>query len=385
MKSYLFLITLLTIASAQQFTDLVVDADNSKVFGTLYPNENGSFVLVIKNVGEANANNIRVKLESDSDITLYPSTLNLGQLDRQDQISVPIGVFAGNIDPKKTHSVLVSISYGGYTYDPLEDFSRFSDLWETWTLPLNISSRLPVVRPTFASPKDVLPGESFTLNVTLENIGEGDAKDVEVKVQPPQAIGSDKETLYRSFRIVRGGKSEASFELFLSEEADEDLYKIPISISYKDLSEKNQYAADTEASINVIAPAELSISNVRITPSPLKKDHASTLSIRVENTGNGEAENIVAVLETPSGTQRSFIGNLVKNEDSSVAFLLVPEAEGDFAAKIKITYSDDLGAHEINESMNLKAYNGDLVQYAPLVAAVLLAIALLFLILRGKK
>lgn len=375
-----------SVAYSQFITQLIVDSESSKTFETLYPNENSSLILVIRNTGELNARNISVSLESHSDITFYPSRFVIGEIERQGVVSVPIEVRGGGIDPSRVHSVVVSMNYTGFLFQG--GYVAQEQSWsDTWVLPLNVSARKPILAMSVSEPEYGQPGGSTALGIVLENIGAGAARDVTLTIDPPDDIGISGEPIVSAYQLEPGEKLSSSFNLLISEDATKDLYNIPVLVTYTDMSEKNAYSKKAEASLRVKAPANLSLSNVRYDPFEVKAGQAATLSVRIENAGKGDAKNVEAVLDSPWGSQKSFVGLLKKDEDSSVAFLLLPDSEGTYALNITLFYDDDLGSHEVRKELtaSVRRWEGAQLLIYLGAAIVILAAGAMLLLRRVKK
>ncbi|HQP72179.1 MAG TPA: hypothetical protein PLP90_05885, partial [Methanoculleus sp.] len=79
------------------------------------------------------------------------------------------------------------------------------------------------------------------------------------------------------------------------------------------------------------------------------------LTIRVENTGTGEAKQVSATVDLPiEGKKEAFIGKIKPGNDAPVIFLLEGAPAGTHPYTLTLQYTDDMGDHTMEREMNLR-------------------------------
>jgi hypothetical protein len=101
--------------------------------------------------------------------------------------------------------------------------------------------------------------------------------------------------------------------------------------------------------------AELGFVTVDTSPSRLTEGMPFDLTIRIENTGTGEAKQVSAMVDLPvEGKKEAFIGKIKPGNDAPVIFLLEGANAGNHPYTLTIQYTDDMGEHTMTRQMNLR-------------------------------
>jgi hypothetical protein len=107
--------------------------------------------------------------------------------------------------------------------------------------------------------------------------------------------------------------------------------------------------------------AELGFVSVDTNPTRLMENTPFDLTVRIENTGTGEAKQVSAVVDLPSeGKKESFIGKIKPGNDAPAIFLLEGAKPGNHPYTVSITYTDDMGTHTMTRDMNLRVPQADI-------------------------
>jgi hypothetical protein len=235
----------------------------------------------------------------------------------------------------------------------------------------------------------VTPGQEFYLRTSVKNAGNGNAKNVRVMLN---LNGSSPlislEDNVRFFEHLGAGSSEnLLFKLLLGSNAEVQPYKIPLRITASNDAGTFQIDKAQEIGINVLNRAKIDISSLKFDPEVPVKGQSVSMTVRLENVGEGEARFVKARIEglEGSGSAGAFIGRLEKNDDAPAVFTFVPEKTGKQAATLVVEYEDDFGNHQLREdlSFNVNSRNGNIL---PLImgAAVIIAAAVFYLKKKGK-
>jgi len=80
----------------------------------------------------------------------------------------------------------------------------------------------------------------------------------------------------------------------------------------------------------------------------------TTLTIRLENFGDGNANSVKANIDIPFfGIKDAFLGELESGDDSSAVFTIIPDKSGSIDYNLVVIYKDDFGEHTFNEKLKL--------------------------------
>jgi hypothetical protein len=106
--------------------------------------------------------------------------------------------------------------------------------------------------------------------------------------------------------------------------------------------------------------AELGFVSVDTNPTRLTENTPFDLTIRIENTGTGEAKQVSATVNLPvEGKKEAFIGRIKPGNDAPAIFLLEGAKSGNHPYTLTVTYTDDLGTHTVTRDMNLRVVETD--------------------------
>ena len=95
-------------------------------------------------------------------------------------------------------------------------------------------------------------------------------------------------------------------------------------------------------------------------PSPLAEATPFDLTIRIENTGTGDAKKVSATVDLPAeGTKQAFIGKIKPGDDAPALFLIENMKGGTYPYNLTVNYTDDMGDHTFTLPMTLRVPPAD--------------------------
>ena len=229
-----------------------------------------------------------------------------------------------------------------------------------YPIPVNVNTgqyimQTPILVISKQLPESVNPGESFPVNLTIANAGAIKASDIVLttSTSTPSLGAKGPNTL--SLIPLDGGEVQTIDLDFITDRyMPVGLQKILLSIDYQlpDGTSKHQ---DEVIEVPVKGEAELGFVSVDTNPRRVVAGDPFDLTIRIENTGTGEAKQVSATTDLPmTGTQQSFIGKIKPGNDAPAIFMLDGGSGGTYAYNASITYTDDLGTHTIVSPMSLR-------------------------------
>ena len=273
----------------------------------------------------------------------------------------------GEIGPGQSISLMFSIRA------PSKSGMYYPEVWIDTTggkstrypIPVNVNTAVGIQRQAILIMDTSLggtanPGEEIPITLTLRNAGQTLADDVTIKLENTSAVVAPKNSdLYHLGVISGGGQQTVQLVLLSDKKANAGLVRIPVTISYSSIDGVLQ---TQKSGIDLImkGKAELGFVSVDTNPPRLTENAPFDLTIRIENTGTGEAKQVSAKIDLPSeGTKEAFIGKIKPGNDAPAIYLLEGAKAGNHPYNLTITYTDDMGVHTMNRQMNVRVPAAD--------------------------
>jgi hypothetical protein len=195
----------------------------------------------------------------------------------------------------------------------------------------------------------IAPGDTFPLQLSVNNIGTGKAKNIKVSSESESILmrGSNIELISK---IMPAETSQIECNFIVKNDLEPDAYKFPVKLEYID-EQGTSYALTYDIGLNVLNRAEVGIQNIKITPTPITPLDKVHIAGIVENTGNGDAKQVVVQLMTEEGDYKSFIGQLKTDDDAPFYLDIDPGSAGQKNFNLTIAYIDDFGSHNVNQTI----------------------------------
>ncbi|TRZ88802.1 MAG: hypothetical protein D4R88_06950 [Methanosarcinales archaeon] len=237
-------------------------------------------------------------------------------------------------------------------------------------------------------PELISPQDTFNITFSVSNEGTGIAREVQVNAAtgglPFVPIGADTKIIKN---LDPGESIQLNFRLLVKDKTLISSYSIPIKMEYKDENGKNTSSASF-VGVKVLGDAELSIGNIKTEPQNPARGDLVTITMRLENSGNGDAKSVKVSLDLPfEGTKTAFLGKIKPDDDAPGVFTFYSTESGDIPYTASIDFEDDLGKRTVKEALTLNIRNTNKNGIViPVIVVVLVAGAFVFyLIFRRKK
>jgi hypothetical protein len=201
----------------------------------------------------------------------------------------------------------------------------------------------------------VNPGDEIPVTLNEKNAGQLLADDVTLKIINVSSNVAPKSTdLYHLGTVSPGDQKTVTLALLSDKDATSGLIRVPVEISYNAL-DGTPVTDQTGIDIMMKGKAELGFVTVDTSPARLTEGTPFDLTIRIENTGTGEAKQVSATVDLPvEGKKEAFIGKIKPGNDAPVIFLLEGAQAGNHPYTLTIHYTDDMGEHTMTREMNLR-------------------------------
>lgn len=229
-----------------------------------------------------------------------------------------------------------------------------------YPVPVNVNTDQYVMQtPTLVIykelPESINPGEDFPVTLTISNAGSIRASDIILSTSTStSSLGSTGPNTISLESMNGGGTQTVTLDFVTDRFVPVGLQKVTLSIDYKlpDGTPKHQ---DEVIEVPIKGKSELGFVSVDTSPRRVGEGEPFDLTIRIENTGTGEAKQVAATIDIPmTGTRQSFIGKIKPGNDAPAVFMLDGGKSGTYEYNTSITYTDDLGTHTVVYPMSLR-------------------------------
>jgi hypothetical protein len=254
-----------------------------------------------------------------------------------------------------------------------------------------------VIRSVETSPSQVSPGGSATIEVTIKNDLDRDIKNLAVSLDltsatiPFAPFGEGISSFVD--KLDEDDSETFNFGIIASPDAATGVYKIPLSINYKDGNQTKQEVSLIGVVVNSETNIDLSLDKPYII-----KNGQDKISVKVVNKGLGQVKFLEITLDSVSGIKflspiKVYIGNIDSNDFDTADFSVIAAGNTPSIVNVPILlkYSDASNKQFTRtESLSLRVYSHDeasklgLVQTSNLLIYILiiLAVVILFIIYR---
>ncbi len=334
----------------------------------LMPDSFGTLTITIKNT--ANSASVVEKIGQMSD-TAYDTTKTMDINVNIENVKIEgngIEILSnaydrvGEIGPGQSIPITFSIRA------PSKSGMYYPEVWIDTTggkstkypIPVNVNTAVGIQRQailimdtSLAGPAN--PGEEIPVTLTIRNAGQTLADAVTIKIENMSTVVAPKNADLYHLGAISGGEQQTVQVVFLSDKkANAGLVRIPVLISYNAIDGISQ-TRTTGIDLMLKGKAELGFVSVDTNPPRLSENTPFDLTVRIENTGTGEAKQVSATVDLPAeGTKEAFIGKIKPGNDAPAIFLLEGAKGGSHPYNLSITYTDDMGVHTMNRPMNLR-------------------------------
>jgi len=201
----------------------------------------------------------------------------------------------------------------------------------------------------------VNPGEEIPVTLTVSNAGQLLADDVTISIgNVSGSVAPKTSDLYHLGTIGPGGQKTLDLVLLSDKSTNPGLVRVPVTIRYNSIDGTPTIQV-TGIDVMMKGKAELGFVSVDTSPARLIESTPFDLTIRIENTGTGDAKQVSATVNLPTeGTKEAFIGKITPGNDAPALFLLEGMKGGDYPYNLTISYTDDMGAHTFTRQMNMR-------------------------------
>jgi len=334
------------------FGTIAITIKNTASSATLEENVgSGSTTSGTTKVTDINVNIENIKLEGNGITVLSKDFQRVGEIGPGQSIQITFSIQAPSLSGMYYPEVWIDTTGGRSTRYPI---------------PVNVNTAVGIQRQAILIMDSSIsgtanPGEEIPVTLTIRNAGQTLADDVTVKIGNMSTVVAPKNSdLYHLGIISPGGQQTAQLVLLSDKKASSGLVRIPVTISYHAIDGILR-TQSTGIDLVMKGKAELGFVSLDTNPPRLTENNPFDLTIRIENTGTGEAKQVSAKIDLPAeGTKEAFIGKIKPGNDAPAIFLLEGTTAGNHPYNLTIAYTDDMGAHTMSRQMNIRVPVADL-------------------------
>ncbi len=322
--------------------------------------------LELHNVGDAGARQVVVSFSSQALVPIGTSNVKTVPSLQKNEHGVVSQKFSINPGLKGgTYPVQVTLDYEdvqGNQYQRSEEVGvRIAG-----ENPTPIPLPLPVVTSASTEPEEIVPGEPFTMTLTIGNVGEGRAYDVLVYLS-----GNDGFAPWRRSNVLSigdlppGGSKTIAFPMVADSSIPSGPKVVSLSLSYGDETGQRTTSAQSAAVIVASGAATIlpfiEITGYKTTPPELTPGEVFELTVHLKNSGS-RAHQVALFFDTsksyfaPLGSgNRSLVQSMNAGEEVTLSkkFMVSGQAEaGVYSIPVDITFlAEDGKSYQQNDAV----------------------------------
>jgi hypothetical protein len=234
-----------------------------------------------------------------------------------------------------------------------------------YPIPVNVNTPVGIQKKAIMIvesllPDTVNPGDEIPVMLVVRNGGETGTDDVTIRVNNLTTMIAPKKTdLYHIGAIEANESKTVNLVLLSDRDTPPGLVRVPLTLQYNWI-DGSAHVETTSIDVVMKGKAELGFVSVETSPRRVIANQPFELTIRIENTGTGEAKQVAATVDLPmTGTKQAFIGKIKPGNDAPAVFSLDGAKGGTYEYTTGITYVDDLGTHTISSPMSVRVIPED--------------------------
>ena len=388
--AFLLLVAALPLGAAADTTDPAVTIRNYQVTpSVLLPGDEGTITVTLANTASQASQSTELVQTLTGSTTTTTSTRDVTVLvESVYMYGQGMDVLEGNFQEVGALGPGQSMTLTFLVRAPPQPGMYFPEVWiripqgtsVKYPVPVNVNSPISVQKQAVlvlssAVPDSANPGDEIPVALTVRNDGALLAEDVTLRIGNVSSLVAPKGSDLYHLGLVGSGQVKTTNLVLLSDkDANPGLTQVPVTVTYSSVDG----VVHTQASaVNLMLRGRSELGFVSVDTSPRRVGESTPfdLTIRIENTGTGDAKQVSATVDLPmTGTKQSFIGKIKPGNDAPAVFLLDGAKGGTYPYNLTVTYVDDLGTHTEVHGMSLRVDPADSTGgYIPLLLVILAA------------
>lgn len=236
------------------------------------------------------------------------------------------------------------------------------DFEVTHEIPVQVRSDNDILSVSEVSfPEKIAPGSQNEMKLTLENLADGQMKNIDVKLDLSDIPLAASDTNSRTLTRIEAAESEnISYSLNVDESAENGVYEIPVTLQYENEA-GNTFTRETTVGAVVGGEPELEI-GLNGVEGELTPGTTSSVTLRVVNRGRGSADFVKLNLQENEdlevlSTGSVYLGDMDADDYQTADFQVHIDSEAEnVSAPVEVTYKDVAGERTEVQQVELPVY-----------------------------
>ena len=210
-------------------------------------------------------------------------------------------------------------------------------------------------------PENVAPGASESMDLRLENLADGQIKNIEVKMDLSEVpIASSGTTSQAVTAIEKSSTESVSFNLNIDETAENGVYKIPITVSYENEA-GTEFTRETTVGVVVGGESDLQ-AGLNSVETELTPGATGTVTFRLVNRGRGSADFVKLNLEDTESFEvlspnSVYLGDMDSDDYQTADFRIHVSSDAEnVSAPVEVSYKDVDGERTSTQMVDVPVY-----------------------------
>ena len=210
-------------------------------------------------------------------------------------------------------------------------------------------------------PENVAPGASESMDLRLENLADGQIKNIEVKMDLSEVpIASSGTTSQAVTAIEKSSTESVSFNLNIGETAENGVYKIPITVSYENEA-GTEFTRETTVGVVVGGESDLQ-AGLNGVETELTPGATGTVTFRLVNRGRGSADFVKLNLEDTESFEvlspnSVYLGDMDSDDYQTADFQIHVSSDAEnVSAPVEVSYKDIDGERTSTQMVEVPVY-----------------------------
>lgn len=216
-------------------------------------------------------------------------------------------------------------------------------------------------------PETVASGSSNQMTFSVENLADGQIKNVEVKLDLSKVPVATSSTTSRAItKIESDSTTEASFNLNVDESAENGVHKIPVSLTYENEA-GTEFTRETTVGAVIGGQPDLQ-AGLNGVETKLTPGSTETVTIRLVNQGRGSADFVELNMKESENfdvlsPNSVYLGSMDADDYQTADFQIHVDSEAEnISAPVKVSYSDAKGEESLNQEVEIPVYTQSQLQ-----------------------
>ena len=210
-------------------------------------------------------------------------------------------------------------------------------------------------------PDRIEPGSSSEMNIALQNQANSVFRNIDVSLNVEDLPVAPQETSRKRISSIGPEESDtASFTLDVDQDAENQLYQMPIDITYQNQAGQ-EFTTTQTTGVNVGGYPNI---DVAIEESDIRTSGTGSVTLRILNRGEGQARFAEVSLEESDqyeilSQDSIYLGTMIADDYQTAEFELYVEEDDKLQLPVKVDYRTGEGDQSMNFTVEREMYSSE--------------------------